>query len=146
MPGWVNTLDEFTCDLGRWGKALQPPHEASWQVYFDKTKKNKVQIYDCFHPTSNEKLNDESAVALLSEVFFEYGGAGWRFWPKYENSIGKEHPAPVFARVIQRMDFPKDRPELDNIYVKLRIFRDFKAKNITLDKFEIVSFHPERDM
>ena len=142
---WIQSLDEFTANLSRWGKALLPPHDAEWQVYFDKSRDNKIQIRDCYHPHTNEALDEEGAIALLSDVFLNYGMSGWRIWPQYEAKIDKMHKSPVFERIIQRTEFIKEQPKLDNIYVKLRINKDFQALGLTLDKFEIVSFHPERD-
>ena len=142
---WINTIDEFVADLERWGRALQNP-KAEWQVYYRiKTGSDKIRIYDCYHPTTGERLNQKSATALLSQVFLEYGGSQWKRWPRYEKSIDRLHDSSVFERVIHRLDFPRERPELDNIYVKLAINKDFEAQGLTLDKFVIVSFHPERD-
>lgn len=142
---WIQTLDEFSADLSRWGNAICPPHGAEWQVYFDKTKDNKIQIRDCYHPQTNEQIDEQSAIILLSDVFLSHGMSGWRIWPQYEKKIDKMHRSPVFEKVVQRTKFYNEQPHLDNIYVKLRINKDFQALGLTLDKFEIVSFHPERD-
>ena len=141
---WVETLEEFLEGLHRWGKSIELPHDAEWQVFFDKRKSNKIEIYNCYHPRSDERLTQSSAIEFLSEVFLDYGESGWKRWPKFEKKTNTTHVSSVFERVIQRTDFPPDKPELDNIYIKLRINKNFKFRGITADKFEIVSFHPER--
>jgi len=144
MSGWVESLEEFRMDLIRWGEALSSP-KAEWQIYFDKSKEGKVQIYNCYHPVTNERLNEQSAIELLRDVFLNYGEQAWRMFPKNEDGIGRTHRSAVFWRTVERTEFPNDRPELANIYIKLRINKDFEARGVKLDKFEIVSFHPERD-
>ena len=143
---WVETLEEFLEGLNRWGDGIRYPHDAEWQVFFEKKKvnKNKVEIYSCYHPSTNEQFTEKQAIEFLSEVFLNYGEAGWKRWPAYEKKTGIMHVSPVFEKVINRTDFPPNRPELDNIYIKLRINKDFEHKGVTADKFEIVSFHPER--
>lgn len=141
---WVDTIEEFLEGLHRWGEAINFPHEAEWQVYFDKRKANKIEIYSCYHPVTNEMFTQKSAIEFLSDVFLNYGESGWRKWPKFEKKTNTTHVSAVFERVVYRTEFPSHRPELDNIYIKLRINKDVEHKGITADKFEIVSFHPER--
>ena len=144
MGGWVESLEEFRLDLTRWGEALRSP-KADWQIYFDKSKEGKIQIYNCYHPVTNKRLTEQSAIDLLCEIFLNYGERAWRMFPRSEAGTGLTYKSAVFWRIIERTEFPKDKPELANIYIKLRINKDFEALGVTLDKFEVVSFHPERD-
>lgn len=140
---WVSSEREFGDNLERWAKIAETPPLASWQLWYDEfTKEGKIEINKCFHPKTNQRLLKKTATELIKDLFLNYGASGWRKAPKYEIKYDIEHKSDAFWRVIYRTE----KPELDNIYIKLRIAKNFSCSRdgITADKMEIISFHPER--